>query len=62
MLLSLAGLALAVLASRAGGANGAQGVQAAIAGTQALAAQNQLNFTRENEYEADRIGFARLTG
>ncbi len=60
MLLSLAGLALAVLASRAGGANGSQGVQAAIAGSQALAAQNQLNFTRENEYEADRIGFSRL--
>ena len=60
MLLSLAGLALAVLAARAGGANSSQGVQAAIAGSQALAAQNQLDFTRENEYEADRIGFARL--
>ena len=57
MLMSLAGLALAVLASRAGGG---QGVQAAIASTQALNAQNQLNFTRENEYEADRIGFQRL--
>ena len=39
MLLSLAGLALAILASRAGGSNGGQGVQAAIASTQALAAQ-----------------------
>ena len=60
MLLSLAGLALAILASRAGGANGAQGVQAAMSGSQALAMQNQLNFTRDNEYEADRIGFSRL--
>src|SRR5690349_16925289 len=60
MLMTLAGLVLAVLASRAGGANGGQGVQAAIASSQALAAQNQLNFTRENEYEADRIGFQRL--
>ena len=60
MLMTLAGLALAILASRAGGANGSQGVQAAIAGSQALAMQNQLNFTRDNEYEADRVGFARL--
>jgi len=60
MLMTLAGLALAVLASRAGGTNGAQGVQAAIAGSQALAMQNQINFTRDNEYEADRVGFSRL--
>ncbi len=60
MLLSLAGLALAILAARAGGSSGAQGMSAAIAGTQALVAQNQLNFTRENEYEADRVGFNRL--
>jgi len=60
MLMTLAGLALAVLASRAGGANGAQGVQAAIASSQALAMQSQLNFTRDNEYEADRVGFQRL--
>jgi len=58
MLLSLAGLALAILASRAGG--GDQAVSAAIASSQALQAQNQLNFTRDNEYEADRIGFSRL--
>ena len=60
MLLSLAGLALAILASRAGN-NSGQGVQAAIASSQALQVQNQLNFTRDNEYEADRIGFTRLT-
>jgi len=60
MLMTLAGLALAILAARGGGANANQGVQAAIATSQALGAQSQLNFTRDNEYEADRIGFARL--
>jgi predicted Zn-dependent protease len=57
--MTLAGLALAVLASRAGGGN-ANATAAAIQGTQALTIQNQLDFTRENEYEADRIGFQRL--
>jgi predicted Zn-dependent protease len=60
MLMTLAGLALAVLASRAGGSSASQATAAAIQGTQALAIQNQLNFTRENEYEADRVGFHRL--
>ena len=59
MLLQIAGLVLAILAAQAGGGGG-QGVQAAIAGSQALAAQQQINFTRDNEYEADRIGFNRL--
>jgi predicted Zn-dependent protease len=61
LLMSLAGLALAIIATRAGGATSSQAVPAALAGSQALAAQNQLNFTRENEFEADRIGFSRLT-
>ncbi len=60
MLMTLAGLALAVLASRAGGSGNSSATVAAIQGTQALAIQNQLDFTRENEYEADRIGFQRL--
>ena len=60
MLMSLAGLALAILAARVGGANSSQGVSAAIAGSQALIAQTQINFTREHEYEADRIGFNQL--
>jgi len=33
---------------------------AALAGVQAAAAQHQINFTRENEKEADRIGIATL--
>ena len=51
---------LAVLAARAGRATGSDCVQAAIASSQARSMQQQLNFTRENEYEADRIGFQRL--
>jgi len=60
MLMSLAGLALAILAARGSGASSGDRASAAIAATQALTLQNQLNFTRENEYEADRIGFQRL--
>jgi len=57
MLMSLAGLALAILAARGGGNSSGEAASAAIAATQALTIQNQINFTRENEYEADRIGF-----
>lgn len=60
MLMSLAGLALAVLAARGSGASSGDAASAAIAATQALTIQNQINFTRENEYEADRLGFQRL--
>ncbi len=52
-LIPLAALILAVLASRAGG-DTAIGVFAA---GQALAIQRQLNFSRDAEREADRIGF-----
>jgi len=60
MLMTLAGLALAILASRAGGSSSNDAAAGAIAASQALATQTALNFTRENEYEADRIGFQRL--
>lgn len=53
---SLASIAVAILAAR----SNAQLSQAAIVGGQAAAAQNQLNFTREHELEADRIGFQTL--
>ncbi|MCB1982638.1 MAG: M48 family metalloprotease, partial [Rhodoferax sp.] len=49
---------LALLAaSRAGNADAAQ---AAIVGGQAAMLQGQLDFTREMEREADRVGFAML--
>jgi len=60
LLTTLAGLALAIIASKVGGSQSGQATSAAIAGTQALAAQQQINFTRENEFEADRVGFSRL--
>lgn len=49
---SIAALAAALLLSRVD----SQAAQAAIAFGQAGAIQNQLNFTRDNEREADRVG------
>ncbi|HVE50782.1 MAG TPA: M48 family metalloprotease [Casimicrobiaceae bacterium] len=60
LLMSLAALAVALLAARAGGSSSGDAAQAAIATSQALLLQSQLNFTREFEYEADRVGFQRL--
>jgi predicted Zn-dependent protease len=60
MLMTLAGLALAILASRSNSASSSDAASGAIAASQAMMIQNQLNFTRANEYEADRIGFQRL--
>jgi predicted Zn-dependent protease len=60
LLYSLGALALALAASRSGSASAGQAVAAGVATAQGLAIQSQLNYTRENEYEADRIGFQRL--
>ena len=60
MLASLAALAAAVVASRSSASNSGQMTQAAIASAQGVAIQMQINFTRQNEQEADRIGFQRL--
>ncbi len=49
---------LGVLAARAN----VDVANAAIAGGQAVAIQNQLNFSRDMEREADRVGFGVLTG
>lgn len=51
-LLPLAGLLLAVLASKIA----ADGPAAVLFGTEALAIQRQLNFSRDAEREADRVG------
>jgi predicted Zn-dependent protease len=59
-LVTLAALAAAVLAARSSGASSGQVTQAALASAQGLAIQMQINFTRQNEQEADRIGFQRL--
>ncbi len=57
-LLSLATILLGVLA--ASRANNADMANAAIMGGQGVAAQGQLNFSRDMEREADRIGFGLL--
>jgi predicted Zn-dependent protease len=58
-MLALASMIVGVLAaSRDGGA----AANAAIVGGQALAVQGQLNFSRDMEREADRIGYAVLGG
>lgn len=58
-LLSLAGMILGVLAASRAGSS--EGVQAAVVGSQAAAAQGQLNYSRDMEREADRVGFGVLT-
>jgi predicted Zn-dependent protease len=60
LLYSLAALAVAIAASRSGSSSAGQATSAAVASAQALAIQTQLNYTREHEYEADRIGYQRL--
>ena len=49
MLMSLAGLALAILAARGGSGSSGDVAAGAMAATQALTMQHQINFTRENE-------------
>lgn len=57
-LLSTALMLGALVAGVAGG--GSDVVQAGMAVAQGTAAQSQINFTRSNEYEADRIGIRAL--
>ena len=57
-ILSTAIMLGAILAGAAGA--GGDAVQGAIAVAQGTAAQQQINFTRQNEYEADRIGISAL--
>ena len=60
MLTTLAALAAAIVASRVGGQNGGQVAQAAVASAQGLGIQMQIDYTRQIEQEADRLGFQRL--
>ncbi len=55
-LMQLAALAAAILAARSGSPSSGQATEAAIMGGQALAIQNQLDYSRDFEREADRIG------
>ena len=55
---SLAALAVAVLASK--GSNSGQVTEAAMTAATAFQIQNQLDYTREHEREADRVGLTLL--
>jgi predicted Zn-dependent protease len=54
-------LALAMLGLVLVGGGSAEAVQGALLGGQAAAVQAQINFTRQNEVEADRIGIRTLS-
>src|SRR5215470_3238802 len=45
-----------------GAIGGGQAAEGALAATQGMAAQHQINFTRDNEWEADRVGISYLAG
>jgi predicted Zn-dependent protease len=57
---SLAALALAILSARGGSSQAGQVTEAAVAAAGALQIQNQLDYTREHEREADRVGLTLL--
>lgn len=59
--MAIGAILLAILAARAGGSSGGDLAQAAVVGGQAAAIQQQLNFSRDAEREADRVGFLTLT-
>ncbi|MBS1163394.1 MAG: uncharacterized protein H6R03_1290 [Burkholderiaceae bacterium] len=60
--IAIGALLLALLAARSGSSSSGDAAQAAIAAGQAAAVQQQLNFSREAEREADRVGFQTLLG
>jgi predicted Zn-dependent protease len=59
-LLSTAIMLGAIIAGAAGGSSDV--MQAGMAVAQGTAAQQQINFTRSNEHEADRVGISALSG
>ena len=54
-------LAAIVAAQAAGGSSSGEASEAAIASAMALIQQNQINYTRSNESEADRLGIRTLS-
>jgi len=56
-LVSAAAMLAAILLGSVAGGNASMG---AVSAVQGLTAQQQINFTRENEYEADRVGIGTL--
>ncbi len=60
--IAIGALLLALLAARSNSSSAGDLTQAAILGGQAAAIQQQLNFSRDAEREADRVGFQTLVG
>jgi predicted Zn-dependent protease len=58
--MAIGALLLAILAARSGGSSSGDLAQAAVFGSQAAILQQQLNFSRDAEREADRVGFQTL--
>jgi len=54
-------IALAMLAIALAGGGDGEAIQGAMMAGQAAAAQSSINYTRQNEYEADRIGISTLS-
>jgi predicted Zn-dependent protease len=61
-ILSLATMLVGILAASRAGTSSIDAANAAVVGSQALAMQGQLNFSRDMEREADRVGFSVMTG
>jgi beta-barrel assembly-enhancing protease len=59
---SLATAAALIAGILLGAVGGGQATEGAIAAAEGMAAQQQINFTRDNEYEADRVGIGFLAG
>ncbi len=59
-LLSTAAMLAAVLLGATAGRNSPSGVEGAILGAQGAAIQHQINFTRSQEFEADRVGISTM--
>lgn len=57
---SLAALAVAILASRGSNSQAGQVTEAAVASAGALSIQSQIDYTRDHEREADRVGLTLL--
>ena len=59
---SLTSAAAMIAAILLGALGGGQAMEGAIAATQSMYAQQEINFTRDNEWEADRVGIGFLAG
>jgi len=59
---SLTSAAALLAAILLGALGGGQAIEGGIVAAQGMAAQHQINFTRDNEWEADRVGIGFLAG